>query len=289
MWIFYALGSAFFSGLTSVLAKIGIKEVDSHLATALRTVVVVAFSWAMVLLLGAECSFAAIEPTCLLFLALSGVATGASWLCYFKALKLGSVSKVVPVDKSSTVLTMLLAFLFFGESITWLTVVCILLIVTGTYLMVERPPTKQSTEPATDKKWLIYAVLSAVFASLTAILGKVGIRGVNSTFGTAFRTIVVLIMAWGIVAGRKTYKEIPKISKRSWLFIGLSGVATGASWMCYYRALQDGPASVVVPIDKLSIVIAIGFAWVVLKETVSRKSALGLGLIVTGTMLLLVG
>ena len=195
MWIFYAFGSAFFSGLTSVLAKIGIKEVDSHLATALRTVVVVVFSWMLVFILGVQYSLADIDKKSLLFLALSGVATGASWLCYFKALKLGSVNKVVPIDKTSTVLTMLLAFVFLGESLTWLTMVCVLLISTGTLMMVENVGSKETSAQKTDKNWIGYAVLSAVFASLTAILGKIGIHGVNSTFGTAFRTLIVLVMA----------------------------------------------------------------------------------------------
>lgn len=288
MWIFYAFGSAFFSGLTSVLAKIGIKEVDSHLATALRTVVVVIFSWALVFILGVQYSLADIDKKSLLFLALSGVATGASWLCYFKALKLGSVNKVVPIDKTSTVLTMLLAFIFLGESLTWLTIVCVLLISTGTLMMIENVGGKETTGHKTDKKWIGYAVLSAVFASLTAILGKIGIHGVNSTFGTAFRTLIVLVMAWAIVAAQKKYKEIPAIKARSWFFIILSGVATGASWLCYYRALQDGPASIVVPIDKLSIVVAVGFAGLFLKEALTKKAAMGLVLIVAGTMLLLV-
>lgn len=284
MWIMYAFGSAFFAGITSILAKIGLQRTDSYLATALRTVVVLVFAWLMAAIAGSIGTLADISARTLLFLALSGIATGASWLCYFKALQLGDVNKVVPIDKSSTILTMLLAFVFLGEAISAGMVAGMALIGTGTLLMLQR---KESAGPAQGSRWILYAVLSAVFAALTAILGKLGIQGVESNLGTALRTIVVLVMAWLIVFMQGKQKEIRHVDRRSWLFICLSGLATGLSWLCYYRALQDGPASVVVPIDKLSILITVAFAWIFLKEKLSRKAALGLALIVGGTLLLI--
>lgn len=286
MWIFLAFASAFFAGVTSILAKIGIRNTDSHLATALRTVVVVLFSWLMVFVVGAQNTIGSIGIKSLIFLILSGLATGASWLCYFKALQIGDVNKVVPVDKSSTVLTMLLAMLFLGEGVTWIKVLCMVLIGVGTYLMIERKD--EAREGKSGFQWLIYAVLSAVFASLTAILGKIGIEGVESNLGTAIRTVVVLVMAWIIVFSQGKQKQIGQIDRRGWVFLILSGLATGASWLCYYGALQTGPASVVVPIDKLSILVTVSFAWIVFKEKLSRKSAVGLAAIVVGTLLLLV-
>lgn len=286
MWIFLAFASAFFAGITSILAKIGIKNIDSYLATALRTIVVVLFSWLMVFIVGSGSTIKDISTRSLLFLVLSGLATGASWLCYFRALQIGDVNKVVPVDKSSTVLTMLLAMLFLGEGITWMKVLCMILIGTGTYFMIER---KDETQSGKDGfQWLIYAVLSAVFASLTAILGKVGIESVESNLGTAIRTVVVLAMAWLIVFLQGKQTQIGQIDRRGWGFLLLSGLATGASWLCYYSALQTGPASVVVPIDKLSILVTVTFAGVIFKEKLSRKSAEGLVAIVAGTLLLLI-
>ena len=286
MWIGYALAAAFFAGIMSVLAKIGIKNTDSNLATALRTVIVVIFAWLVVFSIGSQNTIPDISSKSLVFLILSGLATGGSWLCYFHALQIGDVNKVVPVDKSSTVLTMLMAFTFLGEELTWLKVVALVLIGVGTYLMIDR---KENT--ATGQKgykWLIYAVLSAVFASLTAILGKVGIAEVESNLGTAIRTVVVLIMAWLIVFLQKKHRTIKNIDKRSWIFIGLSGLATGLSWLCFFRALQEGPASVVVPIDKLSILITVAFGCIVLRERLNKKPILGLILIVVGTLSLLV-
>lgn len=285
-WIIFAFGSAFFAGVTSILAKVGIKDVDSNLATAIRTIVVALFSWLMVFVVGSQATIHILETRTLVFLFLSGLATGASWLCYFKALQTGDINKVVPIDKSSTILTMLLAFIFLGEGITWLKGLCMVFIAVGTYLMIERKETAQTL--ASGNKWLIYAVLSAVFASLTAILGKIGIENVESNLGTALRTIVVLILAWAIVFGTGKQKQIKKIDKKSWLFLVLSGFATGLSWLCYYRALKEGPASVVVPIDKLSIIVTVLFARIVFHERLSKKSAGGLTLIVLGTLLLLV-
>ena len=286
MWILYAFGSAFFAGATSILAKIGIKEIDSHVATAIRTIVVLIFSWIMVFIVGSQGNIGNLDGKTLIFLILSGFATGASWLCYFKALQLGDVNKVVPIDKSSTILTMILAFIFLGENITINMVVGMIGIGIGTYLMIQK---KEGVEKVVKgKAWLVYALLSAIFASLTSVLGKVGIENVESNLGTAIRTIVVLIMAWIIVFATKKQSDIKKIGKRSLLFLILSGIATGASWLCYYKALQDGLASIVVPIDKLSILVTVLFAYVFLKEKLSKKSLLGLALIVVGTLVLLI-
>lgn len=286
MWILYAFGSAFFAGATSTLAKIGVKDIDSHVATAIRTIVVLIFSWIMVFIVGSQGTIGNISGKTLTFLILSGFATGASWLCYFKALQLGDVNKVVPIDKSSIILTMVLAFIFLGENITINMVVGMIGIGIGTYLMIQK---KESIEKVVKgKAWLVYALLSAIFASLTSILGKVGIENVESNLGTAIRTIVVLIMAWIIVFATKKQSDVKKIDKKSLLFLILSGIATGASWLCYYKALQDGLASIVVPIDKLSILVTILFAYVFLKEKLSKKSIVGLVLIVVGTLILLI-
>ena len=286
MWLAFALASDGFAGATSILAKIGVRDVDSNLATALRTVVVLLFSWLMVFVVGSQHTLPNLSPHNLLFLVLSGLATGASWLCYFRALQLGDVNKVTPVDKSSTILTILLAFLLLGEPLGIGTLTGMVLLGAGTLLMIERKP-GASGQPQ-SQSWLFFALLAALFAALTAILGKVGIQGVDSTLGTAIRTIVVLLLAWGIVLFQKKLPLVPTIDRKSWVFIGLSGLATGLSWLCYYRALQDGPASIVVPLDKLSIVVTVAFAWLFLKEPLTRKSLAGLSLIVLGTLLLLV-
>ena len=286
MWILYAFGSALFAGATSILAKIGIEEVDSHLATALRTIVVLVFSWLMVFIVGSQNQLTAISIKSYIFLILSGMATGASWLCYFKALQLGDVNKVVPIDKSSTILTMILAFVFLKEDITIPMISGMIAIGIGTYLMIQKKAEEQ--KQVKNKIWLIYAVLSAVFASLTSILAKVGIENVESNLGTAIRTIVVLIMAWIIVFLQKKHGQVKNISKKSFVFIGLSGIATGASWICYYKALHDGLASIVVPIDKLSILVTVAFAYIFLREKLSRSSMVGLILITVGTLSLLI-
>lgn len=286
MWVLLAFGSAFFAGITAILAKIGIKNTDSNLATAIRTIVILIFSWLMVFIVGSQNMIYQISGQSLLFLILSGLSTGASWLCYFKALQLGDVNKVTPIDKSSTVLTMIMAFIFLSESITWIKFIGMCAIGIGTYMMITKK--KVDNKEVTDRSWLIYALLSAVFASLTSILGKVGISGVESNLGTAVRTIVVLIMAWLVVFVSKKQNEIKNIDNKSRWFICLSGITTGASWLCYYRALQDGFASVVVPIDKLSIVVSIVFSYFILKEKLTKKSFLGLIIIVTGTLLLLI-
>ena len=281
LWILFAFGSAFFAGITAVLAKIGIEHINSTLATAVRTVVVLAFSWLMVFVVGSQNTMGQITGNTLLFLILSGLSTGASWLCYFKALQLGDVNKVAPIDKSSTVLTILLAFLFLGEPISLPQILGVLGIGIGTLLMISKKEVDQ--EKPQSKSWLLFALLSAVFASLTSIFGKMGVENVESNLGTAIRTIVVLVMAWAMVFVTGEQKDLGKIDRKSAFFLLLSGITTGLSWLCYYRALQDGLASVVVPIDKLSILVTIVFSGLVLKEKLSRKAGVGLALILAGT------
>lgn len=284
MWVLFAFGSALFAGLTAILAKCGIRKTDSTVATAIRTIIVLLFSWLMVFVVGSQDQIAEIDGKTLLFLVLSGLATGASWLCYFKALQIGDINKVVPIDKSSTVLTVLLAFIFLHEGISGLKIVGVIAIAIGTLLMIEK---KETDGTGSGWAWLPYAVGSAVFASLTAILGKVGISGVESNLGTAIRTGVVLVMAWVMVLVTGKQGELRQIPKKELGFICLSGLATGGSWLCYYRALQEGPASVVVPIDKLSILVTILFSYIVFREKLTKKSGLGLLLIVCGTLVML--
>ena len=281
LWLCFAVGSAFFAGITAVLAKIGMQKINSTLATAIRTVVVLAFSWLMVFIVGSQGQISQITGKTLCFLVLSGLSTGASWLCYFKALQLGDVNKVAPIDKSSTVLTILLAFLLLGEPISVPQIFGVLGIGIGTLLMITKKETEEG-KPR-NKSWLLFAFLSAVFASLTSIFGKIGVENVESNLGTAIRTVVVLVMAWLMVFVEGQQKGIKTIDRKSWGFLFLSGITTGLSWLCYYRALQDGPASVVVPIDKLSILVTIIFSGVVLKERLSRKAGVGLLLILAGT------
>ncbi|GJM57957.1 EamA family transporter [uncultured Dubosiella sp.] len=286
MWLLFAFGSAFFAGITSILAKCGIKDTDSTVATAIRTIVVLAFAWIMVFISGSQVQLISLDGKTLLFLILSGLATGASWLCYFRALQLGDVNRVVAIDKSSTVLTIVLAFLFLGETVNGQKGIGVVLIGLGTWLMLEKK--KEQGQVAPMKSWIFYALGSAVFASLTSILGKVGISNIDSNLGTAIRTIVILVFAWIMVFVTNKQTTISSIPKNELGFICLSGLATGASWLCYYRALQDGLASVVVPIDKLSIVITIAFSYVVFHEKLSKRSALGLALIVIGTLVMLI-
>ena len=284
IWISAAILSAVFAGLTSILAKCGIKKTDSDLATALRTIVVLIFSWIMVLVVGSLHTIAEIEPKAFIFLILSGLATGASWICYFKALSVGDINKVVPIDKSSTVLTVLLAIICFAETSNLvMKLIATAILAVGIFLMVEK---KQREEKQESKTWMLYAVLAAVFAALTSILAKMGISGVESNLGTAIRTGVVLIMAWVIVFARGKQAQLKSIDKKELLFIGLSGIATGASWLCYYYAIQNGDVSVVVPIDKLSIIVTVIFSYFVFKEKLSKKALAGLCLMVVGTLLM---
>ncbi len=286
MWLLYAVASAFFAGVTSILAKIGIRKTDSTVATALRTVVVLIFSWSIVFLTGSQSQIPALDKDTVLFLILSGLATGASWLCYFRALQIGEINKVVPIDKSSTVLTILLAFLFLGETVSLPKGAAVGAIAAGIFLMIE--PKGETLESAGESKkgagWILYGAGPAVSASLTAILGKIGITGVESNLGTAIRTSVVLIMAWMMVLITGKTRQISEISRKELLFISLSGIATGASWLCYYRALQEGPASVVAPVDKLSVLVTVLFSYFIFGEKLSRKAAAGLVLLTIGTV-----
>lgn len=287
MWILFAFGSALFAGITAVLAKCGIRKTDSTVATAIRTVMVLLFSWMMVFIVGSQSQISEIGGKSWLFLILSGAATGASWLCYFKALQTGDINKVVPIDKSSVILTILLAFLFLGESVSMPKVFGMILIGAGTFLMIEKKQS-DSRQPKKGSQWFFYALGSAVFASLTSILGKVGISGVESNLGTAIRTGVVLVMAWAMVYVTGKQHLVKEVSLKELGFILLSGAATGASWLCYYKALQDGPASVVVPIDKLSILVTVLFSYLVFGEKLSKKSCLGLAAIVAGTFVMMI-
>lgn len=281
MWILFAVGSAFFAGATSVLAKAGIQSVSSDFATAFRTGVVLIFSWLMVFVVGCQNAVSTITPRALVFLALSGTATGLSWLCYFKALSIGNLSKVVAVDKSSTFLTILLALIFFREPFHWLTGLGIAVMIAGTALMLEKGDAKKG-----ERGWLFYAAGSAVFAALQSILGKVGVQDMDSTLATALRTVVVLVFAWAIVLGKKEGGDWKKMTRRDAVLLVLSGFTTGASWLCYYRALQTGRASVVVPIDKCSMLFAVALSAIFLKEKQTRRSLLALALVVAGTFMI---
>ena len=285
MWILFAFGSAFFAGVTSILAKCGIKKSDSTIATAIRTIVVLIFACIMAYLTGPVSSIKMISIKTWIFLILSGFATGASWLCYFHALQNGEVNKVVPIDKSSTVLTMILAMIFLGEGIYFSGLTAIILIGGGTLMMIEKKEDEEKKNKE-NHQWVAYAFLSALFASLTSILGKVGIEGIDSNLGTAIRTLVVLIMSWLIVFITGKKEKLREIQKKELFFIIVSGIATGASWLCYYKALQDGPASVVVPIDKLSIIVSIVFSRIAFKEHLTRKASIGLSAIIIGTLII---
>ena len=285
MWVVFAFLSAFFAGITSILAKCGIRKTDSNVATFIRTIIVLLFSLLMVMIVGSFPTLKNLSAKTILFLVLSGLSTGASWLCYFRALQKGNINKVVPIDKSSTVLTIILATIFLGESITLYKTLGVIAIGLGTLMMIEKKDTENKTE---EKGWLFYAIFSAVFASLTSILGKVGIEGVESNLGTSIRTVVVIVMSFVMVSVTGKVKEIKRIDKKELVFILLSGISTGASWLFYYRALQDGEASIVVPIDKLSILVTIAFSYFVFKEKLGKKALIGLVLIVMGTLVLLI-
>lgn len=285
MWVLFAFLSAIFAGMTSILAKCGIKKTDSNVATFIRTLVVLPLSLLMAAIVNPNFSLGAVSSKTLVFLVLSGLSTGASWLCYFRALSKGDINKVVPIDKSSTVLTIILAVVFLGERVTVYKTLGVVFMAIGTLLMIEKKDTEKKSE---GEGWLIYALLSAFFASLTTILGKIGIEGVESNLGTAIRTAVVIVMSFIMVAFTGKTGEIKKIDKKELGFILLSGLSTGASWLCYYKALQDGEASIVVPIDKLSILVTIAFSYIVFKERLNKKAMLGLVMIVFGTLVLLV-
>ena len=282
-WVTAAVASAFFAGITSILAKCGIRHTDSDVATAIRTCVVLVFAWAMAGISGSIGAIGAIPAKAWLFLTLSGLATGASWICYFKALSIGDVNKVVPVDKMSTVLAVLIAIVLFGETGNLaVKLVGTAVITLGTFLMIEK---KQSVgaEQKQDRAWLAYALGAAVFAALTSVLAKIGIEGVESNLATAIRTCVVLVMAWAIVAAKGKLEQVARIDPRELAFLAASGIATGASWLLYYYAIAAGQVSVVVQIDKLSIVVSVLFARLAFNEKLSHRSAIGLFLIVLGT------
>lgn len=280
-WLVAACGSALFAGLVSILAKLGIKSTDSDIATAIRTCVVLVMAWVMAGAAGSIGSLTSLSPRTWLFLILSGIATGGSWICYFKALSKGNVNKVVPIDKSSAALASLLAIILFAENSNLaIKLVCIVATLAGTMLMIEKKDVAANQEGA---GWLVYAVLAAVFAALTSILGKVGIDGVESNLGTAIRTVVVLVMAWAIVAAKGKLPLVCKTDHRELVFLVLSGIATGASWLCYYFAIQTGVVSVVIQIDKLSLLVSIAFARLVFGERLSARSGAGLALLVVGT------
>ena len=282
LWLLMSVLSALFAGVTAILAKCGIRKTDSDVATALRTIVVLLFSWVMVFAVGSAGTINEIGAKSLVFLVLSGLATGASWLCYFKALSMGDVNKVVPIDKSSTVLTVLLAIILFGETNHLaIKLICTALLAVGVFMMIEK---KNVAEEKTGGAWLAYAVGSAVFAALTSVLAKIGIDGVESNLGTAIRTGVVLVMTWLVVFMKGKQSQLRTIDRKELVFIALSGVATGASWLCYYYAIQNGVVSVVVPIDKLSILVSVLFSALVFHEKLSRRAAVGLGMMVAGTL-----
>ena len=283
MWLLYAVGSALFAGLTSILAKCGIRKTDSTVATAIRTIVVLIFAWIMVFVVGSQGTLLDIPAKSLVFLVLSGLATGASWLCYFYALQRGPIDKVVPIDKSSTVMTILLAALLLGESVTLTKGVGVVLIAVGTFLMIEKKGGVQKEAGG----WMLAAFGSAIFAALTSILGKVGITAVESNLGTALRTGVVLVMAWVMVFVQGKQGQMRTVPRNGLGFICLSGLATGASWLCYYKALQLGPASLVAPIDKLSILVTVLFSYLVFHEKLSKKALAGLAVLVAGTLVML--
>ncbi len=285
MWLLYAVGSAFFAGVTSILAKCGIRKTDSTVATAIRTVVILVFSWLIVFLIGAQSEISSIDGKTLVFLILSGAATGASWLCYFRALQIGDINKVVPIDKSSTVLTILLALIFLHEGLSFPKLLAVVVITVGILLMIEKKDVKTPSQSGKGS-WFLYTCGSAFFASLTAILGKIGISGVESNLGTAIRTTVVLVMAWMMVFVTGKQKELRGIPRKELFYICCSGIATGASWLCYYHALQDGPASVVAPIDKLSVLVTVAFSYFVFGEKLSRKAGVGLALLTGGTVVM---
>lgn len=283
MWLLYAVGSALFAGLTSILAKCGIRKTDSTVATAIRTIVVLIFAWIMVFVVGSQGTLLDIPAKSLVFLVLSGLATGASWLCYFYALQRGPIDKVVPIDKSSTVMTILLAALLLGESVTLTKGVGVVLIAAGTFLMIEKKGGVQKEAGG----WMLAAFGSAIFAALTSILGKAGITAVESNLGTALRTGVVLVMAWVMVFVQGKQGQMRTVPRNELGFICLSGLATGASWLCYYKALQLGPASLVAPIDKLSILVTVLFSYLVFHEKLSKKALAGLAVLVAGTLVML--
>ena len=284
MWMVMAVLSAVFAAATSILAKCGIRHTDSDVATAIRTGYVLIFAWLMVLIKGSYTSIGAIDGKSLLFIVLSGLATGASWICFYKGLALGDVNKVVAIDKSSTIITILLAIVLFNETNhLQIKLISTFLISVGIFLMIEKKSNDKTVE---SNKWLIYGFLSAIFASLTSILAKIGIANVDSTLATAIRTVVVLLMAWLVVFLKKKSNMVKNIDRKEMLFLVLSAIATLMSWLCYYYAISNGIVSIVVPIDKLSIVGVVVFSYIFFREKLSKKALFGLISLIIGTLLM---
>lgn len=286
LWVFAAVLSAVFAGITAILSKCGVKNVHSNVATAVRTSVVLVFAWIIVFITGAYKTLGGISVKSWVFLILSGLATGASWICYFKALSLGEVSRVAAVDKSSVVLSVIFAIIIFPDERTlwWAKLLCLAAIAVGTFFMTDIKRGENKGKFA----WLIFAILSAVFAAATSILAKIGIENVDSNAATAIRTCVVLVLAWLIVLCKREVKYVKELRAREIIFLVLSGLATGASWLCYYYAIQQGQVSVVVPIDKLSILITVIFSLIIFKEKLSVKAWLGLAMLTAGTVFMAV-
>ena len=284
MWMVMAVLSAVFAAATSILAKCGIRHTDSDVATAIRTGYVLIFAWLMVLIKGSYTSIGAIDGKSLLFIVLSGLATGASWICFYKGLSLGDVNKVVAIDKSSTIITILLAIVLFNETNhLQIKLISTFLISVGIFLMIEKKSNDRTVE---SNKWLIYGFLSAIFASLTSILAKIGIANVDSTLATAIRTVVVLLMAWLVVFLKKKSNLVKNIDRKEMLFLVLSAIATLMSWLCYYYAISNGIVSIVVPIDKLSIVGVVVLSYIFFREKLSKKALFGLISLIIGTLLM---
>lgn len=283
MWIAAACGSAFFGGITAILAKQGVRKCDSDIATAVRTVIVLLFAWAVTFAAGSSNGLGVLGGKTLLFLLLSGLATCASWLCYFKALSLGEVNKVVVVDKSGIILAVLAGILFFRETTHLpMKLFCTSLIGAGIFLMIEKE--KSGIVKEERRGWLLYAFLSAVFAAATSLLAKIGLEGVDSNLGTAVRTIVIFAAAWGIVGAKGKLPLLKTVPRNEILFLLLSGVSTGISWLCYFFAIQKGSVSVVIPIDRLSVLVTVLFSRIVFQERLTRKGVFGLALLIVGTV-----
>lgn len=289
MWLILAFLSAVFAAMSTVLAKLGEKDIDSTFATFLRTGVVLVFSWMIVFMTGTVSQIGQIEKSAWIFLVLSGLATGGSWLCYFRALQLGNAGSVAAVDKTSTVLTVILAFIIFDEKVTAVRIGAIVLMLAGALLVAyDGGKNRNSDNKSVKRQWILYAALSAVFAALTSVLAKLGIKGLDSNLATAVRTVVVLAMSGMMIPIKSRGKQLAVPKGKQALTLVLSGVATGGSWLCYFNALQTGQASVVVPVDKLSIVLIAVFSRLFLKEKLSAYTVAGLAAVTVGTLLMLV-
>ena len=279
MWILYAFLAAIFSGLTTIFAKKGVKNIDSLLSTSIRTAIILIISFLIVIIFN---SFEKINIKTFIFLILSGISTTLLWVNYFKALDYGNVNEVTPVDKTSIVITLVLSSIFLNEKITILKIISCILIIVGTFLMVNK------SEHSNNKEWLLYAILTAIFTSVSAIISKIGLRDINPSLGNFYRTIIVFILIWFYVIIKKKQKNIITIKRQTWIYLIISGFTTSLSWLFYFYALKNGEASMVFPIEKLSVVVSIGLSYVILKEKMTKKSIIGLILIIIGTLILLI-